>query len=99
MAAFYEFKKMLADKWSIPLHRLQVFNAKREPLRLEHYFKTMNENQFAPNYRFEIAEAEPAESPVQEALNRELDLFFLLLDDKRIEKEVWSIVERLPISD
>jgi hypothetical protein len=58
----------------------------------------MNENQYV-NYKFEIAEAEEEESFVQECLNKELDLFFLLLDDKRIEKAVWSIVEKLPISD
>jgi hypothetical protein len=28
MAVFYDFKKMIADKWTIPLHRLRVFNAK-----------------------------------------------------------------------
>lgn len=36
---------------------------------------------------------------MKECLNKELDLFFILLDDKRIEKSVWSIVEKLPISD
>lgn len=42
MAAFYEFKKMLAEKWAVPLHRLQVFNNKHEPIRLEQYFKSMS---------------------------------------------------------
>jgi hypothetical protein len=98
MASFYDFKKLVGEKWSIPLHRLRVFNTKHEPIKLENYFKSMNENQYI-NYRFEISEAEDEESLVQECLNKELDLFFLLLDDKRIEKSVWSIVEKLPISD
>ena len=32
-------------------------------------------------------------------LNKKLDLFFGLLDDERISKMVWNIVEKLPISD
>ena len=98
MAVFYDFKKTISDKWQIPLHRLRVFNAKHELVKLESYFKSMNENQYI-NYRFEIAETEEEESLVQQCLNKELDLFFLLLDDKRIEKSVWSIVQKLPISD
>lgn len=43
----------------------------------------MNENQYI-NYRFEIEESDPEESIVQECLNKELELFFILLDDKRI---------------
>jgi hypothetical protein len=98
MNTFYEFKKLLAEKWSVPLHRLRVYNIKHEPVKLENYFKSMNENQYI-NYKFEIEETDEEESLVQQCLNKELDLFFLLLDDKRIEKSVWSIVEKLPISD
>lgn len=36
---------------------------------------------------------------VKGSLNRRLDLFFGLLDDERISKMVWNIVEKLPISD
>ena len=49
--------------------------------------------------RFQITEDLQTESIVKTSLNHKLDLFFELLDDKRIEKLVWSIVERLPISD
>lgn len=33
------------------------------------------------------------------SFNHHLDILFNLLDDNRIEKLVWSIVERLPISE
>ena len=65
---------------------------------MESYYKSMNEL-FVAAGKFEIAENFEYESIVKTCLNSNLDLFFELLDDKRIEKQVWSIVERLPISD
>jgi hypothetical protein len=49
--------------------------------------------------KFEIMEDPDYESIVKTCLNKKLDLFFALLDDERISKIVWGIVEKLPISD
>ena len=49
--------------------------------------------------KFEIMENPDYESIVKTCLNKKLDLFFALLDDERISKIVWGIVEKLPISD
>lgn len=69
MGSFYDFKKLVSDKWSIPLHRLKVYNNKHELIKLENYFKSMNENQYV-NYKFEIAETDDEDSLVKESLNK-----------------------------
>lgn len=51
------------------MHRLRVYNMKHELVKLENYFKSMNENQYI-NYKFEIEEAEEEESLVQQCLNK-----------------------------
>ena len=98
MAHFYDFKKAVAEKWSIPLRRLNILNSKGHPIRLESYFKSMNENHFIAA-KFEIEELPDIPSATKNCLNSQLDLFFKLLDDPHIEKMVWSIVEKLPISE
>ena len=42
LSTFYEFKKMISDKYNIPLYKLLIHNAKGEEVRLESYFKSMN---------------------------------------------------------
>jgi hypothetical protein len=39
------------------MNRLRVYNMKQELIKLESYFKSMNENQYL-NYKFEIIESD-----------------------------------------
>ena len=55
MSTFYEFKKFLSDKFHIPLFKLQVFNSRQDEVRLESYFKSMNEMMLTSG-KFEIME-------------------------------------------
>lgn len=64
MGVFYDFKKLVSEKWGIALHRLVVRNSKGETIGIENYFKSMNENQYV-NYKFEIEEAEDESSYIK----------------------------------
>ena len=34
MAAFYDFKKLISEKWNIPMYNLHVYNSKHDLIKL-----------------------------------------------------------------
>ena len=82
---------MIAEKYNIPIYKLMIYNSKGEEVKLESYFKSMNELMLASS-KFDISENMEYDSIVKTYLNKKLDLFFGLLDDERISKMVWNIV-------
>lgn len=53
MSTFYEFKKIISEKFNVPMQNLIVNNSKQEPIKLDQYFKTLNENP-SLSFKFEI---------------------------------------------
>jgi hypothetical protein len=94
---FYDFKKLLGSKIGIPMHKFYLTNSKEMRLTREHFFKSLIEPPLSGG-KFHL-HLQDEKSIVKASFNQYLDTLFNLLDDKRIEKLVWNIVERLPISE
>lgn len=96
-AIYYDFKRLLSSKIGLPLNKFYLVNSKGIRLTREHFYKTMIEPPMTGGKFHLLLKEEP--SVIKNVFNKNLDIFFNLLDDPRIEKLVWNIVERLPISE
>lgn len=65
---------MIGERFNIPLYKLIVYNSKQEEIKLESYFKSVNELMIS-SAKLEIAENVEYQSIVKICLNRKLDMF------------------------
>ncbi len=65
---------MIGERFNIPLYKLIVYNSKQEEIKLESYFKSVNELMIS-SAKLEIAENVEYQSMVKICLNRKLDMF------------------------
>ena len=79
------------------MNKFYLVNGKGVRITKEHFFKSLFEPPLTGG-KF-VLYPKDDKSVIKGSFNQHLDVLFNLLDDKRIEKLVWSIVERLPISE
>lgn len=79
------------------MQQFYLVNAKGIRLTREHFFKSLIEPPLIGG-KFQLIIVNE-KSIIKTSFNKYLDVLFNLLDDKRIEKLVWNIVERLHISE
>ncbi len=93
----YDFKRTVADKFKVPFKKCKL-SCKGEIIKYENYFKSLMECSFS-NYPFELEVLEEEAPSIKKLLNSELETFFDLLGDPQLERNVWEIIEKLPIAE